>query len=117
VSAESDLYDSLNVAGVTALVSSRIYPDVLPEGCAYPAIVFARSGTDPIESINSIHYGDFVTFAVSIWSNTRATADAVADAVETALRVGGHQVTGRDSGYDSEVGLMASSITVVLLSV
>lgn len=117
MSAESDLYASLNVAGVTALVSSRIYPDMLPEGAAYPAVVYARTGTDPIDSISSMHFGDFVTFAVSVWGKTRTQADAAADAVEAALRSAGHQVVGRDAGADDQTGLVASTINVTLLSV
>lgn len=117
MSAESDLYDSLNVVGVTSVVSTRIYPDVLPEGCVYPAIVYARSSTDPVDSIGGVHYGDFVSFSVSAWGKTRASADAAADAIESALRVSGHQVTGREAGYDQEVGLMASTVTTVVFSV
>ena len=116
MSAESAFYQAINVAGITALVSTRIYPDALPEGCAYPAIVFTRESTEAIVTIGGVKLADDVTFTISAWAETRTAADAVADALEVALRAAGHGVTGRDGGFDSETGLLASTITATVLA-
>jgi hypothetical protein len=116
VSAESILYTALNVAGVTAIVGTEMHPDYLPEKTTYPAIVYARASTEPIDSISSVHFGDFVTFTISAWAKTRTQADQAADATEVALRAAGHSVTGREAGFDPETGLMASTITAVVLA-
>lgn len=115
--AEADIFAAINVAGVTSLIGSRIYTDVLPENCAYPAVVWVRSGTTPIDSISSIHFGDFVDFGISVWGKTRKDVDAVADAIVTALYAAKHGITGREAGYDPDTGLMATTITTNILSV
>lgn len=114
MSAETELYDALNVGGVTSLVSARIYPDALPEGCVYPAIVFARSSTTPVVSISSQHFADFCDFGVSVWGKTRSQVDTVAAAMEVALRVAGHDITNREAGFDPDTGLVATTITVTV---
>lgn len=117
MSAESDLFAALDVTGVNTLVSQRIYPDFLPEKAAHPAVVYARSNTEPITSISNVHFGDFVSFTVNAWGLDRDSVDAVADAIEVALRAAGHNVTGRDAGADPETALLSASIQVTLLSV
>jgi len=114
VSAETELYAALNVAGVTSLVSSRIYPDALPEDCGYPAIVFARTNTTPVVSIGSQHFVDFVDFGISVWGKTRTQADEVAVAMEVALRTAGHQITNREAGFDPDTGLVATTLTITV---
>lgn len=114
MSAESDLYAALDVPAVNALVSSRIYPDALPEQCAYPAIVFARANTTPIVSLSSQHFADIVDIAISVWGKTRAQVDAVADAMQIALRTAGHAVTNREAGFDPETALVATTISVTV---
>lgn len=113
MSAESDLYAALSgYAALTSLVGTRIYPDVLPEECAYPAVVFARQATDPVPSISGIDFGAFVDFQVGAWAPTRAAADAAGAQVEAALRAVGDPPTGRNAAFDPETGLYASLIEV-----
>ena len=114
MSAEAELYAALNVDAVTGLVGDRIYPDAMPEGGVYPAIVFSRSNTTPVVSIGSQHFGDFVDFGVSVWGKTRTQVDTVASAVEVALRVAGHEITNREAGFDPDTGLVATTITVTV---
>lgn len=114
MSAETELYSALNVVGVTSLVSDRIYPDALPEGCVYPAIVFSRSNTAPVVSISSQHYADFADFGVSVWGKTRTQVNTVASAMEVALRVAGHEITNREAEFDPDTGLVGTIITVTV---
>lgn len=113
--AEQSLYSLLtSAAGVTALISTRIYPDAMPEGCIYPAIVFARNSTEPIASISNINFGSDVTMTVDCWAKTRSSADAVAAAVTSAINNSDFFLTGREAGFDSESGLFATILTVIV---
>lgn len=112
MAAEDALYTLLSgAAGVTALVSTRIYPDVLPEDCAYPAVVFARQSTEPYLGIGNQVFGTDVGLAIGCWATTRTSADAVAAAVEAALSGSAFLRRGRESAYDPETGLFAAQIT------
>lgn len=111
MAAEDALYTLLSgAAGVTALVATRIYPDVLPEECAYPAIAFARLTTDPILGIGNQLFGSDVGLTIACWAQTRTGADAVAAVVEAALTGGAFLLRGREAAYDPETGLYASQL-------
>lgn len=114
--AEDNLYSTLSgAAGVTALVSTRIYPDAFPEDCARPAVAFSRAGTDPIVTIGGTVLGQDVTMQIMCWADKRSEADAVADAVVTACAAAGYSYTGRTSGYDEELGAHVATVDIVIL--
>ncbi len=116
MSAESTLYGYLSGhAALVALVGDRIYPDVMPEGTAFPAIVFARTGTEPTYSLAGALMCEDVSFVVGVWGTTRDSADDVADAIVAALHANGERMTAREPAFDPEVGLYATNITVTLL--
>lgn len=112
MSVESSFYSLLSGAGgVTALVGTRIYPDALPEKCAYPAIVFARTRTDEVRSVSGQVFGADVDLSVGCWAETRTAADEVAVAIEALL--GSTWVrAARESAMDPETGLFATILTV-----
>ena len=57
MSAESDVYAALSgFSGLTTIVGTAIYPDVLPEKTPYPAVVFARVRTEPVISISNVYF-------------------------------------------------------------
>ena len=113
MSAETVLYSTLSgAAGVTALVSTRIYPDVAPQEGSLPAITFERTGT---EYHNTIHGTVIATVAaMDVWcmGATRASAEAVCDAVATAVRVAGFLTTGRRAEFDPESDLWAAVLSI-----
>lgn len=114
---ESDFYALISGAGsVTALVAARIYPDVLPEECVYPAIVFARGSTDLVYSISGQCFGGDVSLNVGCWAKTRGAADGVAAAVIAALTPGVWTTPGQDAAYDPETGLYATTLVVTKFS-
>lgn len=114
---ESDFYSLLSGAGgVTALVAARIYPDVLPEDCVYPAIVFARGRTDLVYGISGISFGGDVDMNVGCWAKTRGAADSVAAAVIAALTPGVWATPGQEAAYDPETGLYATTMVVTKFS-
>ena len=110
---EADFYTLLSGnAGVTVAVSTRLYPDMLPEDCAYPAIVFARTRTEPINGLSGQVFGADVDLSVGCWAKTRITADLVAVAVEAALAGSAFIRTAREAAIDPETGLLATILTV-----
>lgn len=117
MSAESDLYTILSGhAALTALVSTRIYPDAIPEDKPYPAVVFVRAGTEPIGTIHGTTHGEFASMRIECWGKNRESADAVAAAVNAALVAAKEVPTGRAGGFDPEAGLFATTIEVTLLA-
>lgn len=111
MSVETSVFSVLSAAaGVSALVEQRIYPDVLPETTVYPAVVFARTRTDPVYSIGSVYFGADVGIQVGCWGKTRTEADAVGSAVEAALRAAGMPHQGKQAGYDPDTDLFATVI-------
>lgn len=116
MSAESVLYAALSGhAGLGALVDTRIYPDVLPEEAAYPAVVFARVATDPTYNLAGALLCEDVELQIGAWSTTRGEADAVAAQVVAALAASGQRHVAQESGYDEDVGLYAATVSVELL--
>lgn len=110
---EADFYALLSGnAGVIAQVSTRLYPDALPEECAYPAIVFARTRTEPFTGLSGQVFGSDVDLTVGCWAKTRTAADLAAVAVESALAGSAFVRTAREAAMDPETGLLATIITV-----
>lgn len=115
MSAETLVFSALSShAPLAAWVSDRIYPDVLPEKTAYPAVVFARERTDPVYSISNHYFGADVSLQVGCWGKTRSEADAVAVAALVALESAGLLPKGRTAGYDPETDLYAAVIDLDL---
>ena len=57
MSAEANLYSALTArAALTALVGNRIFPDVIPEDCALPAIVYQRASTSPVTTVVAFQF-------------------------------------------------------------
>lgn len=113
MSAETVLYSTLSGAsGVTALVSTRIYPDVAPQDGSLPAVTFERVAT---EYHNTIHGTVIATVAaMDVWcmGATRASAEAVCDAAATAVRAAGFLTTGRRAEFDPESDLWAAVLSI-----
>lgn len=111
MSAETELYAALSgLAGLTTLVSTRIYPDAIPENVALPAVVYVRANTTPYYNIGGYLLAEDVKFAITAWAESRTNAEAVADQIRIALDNSGNPITDRSSGFDAEVGLFAVTI-------
>jgi hypothetical protein len=75
-------------AGITALVSSRIYPLVLPQEPTLPALVVTRISTPRIVSHDtSGATGDLISprYQFDAWGTSQAATKAIADALRAAL--------------------------------
>jgi hypothetical protein len=115
MSAETQLYSTLSAAaGVTAIVSLRIYPDFIGQEIACPAIVQRRMET---EYVTTIHTNAVQASRVTleIWCmvlTARADAEALADAVESALATSQFTPVGRRPEFDNETETFATVLTV-----
>jgi hypothetical protein len=98
-------------ASVAALVGTRIAQNGAPQGADLPLVVFTSSTTHDLGLDNTI-LATGVTLQVQCWALTAAAADAVADAVQTAVFGAGYVVTDRASGFDPELELDATMLTV-----
>lgn len=101
MSAETDVKSTLGAAAaVTALVSDRITPDARAQDAATPAIVYQRTGTQFVPTIHSAVALTRVTLAVIAIADTRASAEAVADAAQAALLTAGMDPVARVAEFD-----------------
>ena len=73
------------VAGVTALVSTRIYPDMAPQNAVFPYIVFQKLNTSPTDTKEGVSPLDKLLVQVDCYSNNYDNAHSLAAAVRTAL--------------------------------
>jgi hypothetical protein len=110
---ETDFYALLTgSAGMTALVAQRIYPDILPEKAAWPAIVFARQATEHDRLIDGTIAATRVELSVQVWAETRTSAAAVSDAIEAALVGSEYMVLARADAADPETGLLGCLLAI-----
>ena len=71
-------------APLTALVGTRIAQDAVPEGAAFPLVVFSASH-DLTLGLNDNLLADQCSLSVQCWGLTGVSASAVADAVAAAV--------------------------------
>lgn len=102
---EQQLYTVLAAnAPVAALVITRIYPLLMPQGVTLPAISYQRVATVPNNDLEGTQNHEWVRVQVDCWHNNYAGVKALAAAVRTALQVTpvyGQLLTELDD-YDSE---------------
>lgn len=95
--------------GLTALVSDRIYPDVMPDAPTYPSVTFQKvSGSSARGAMNDPPLMA-ASFQVSSWAKSRAQASKIAAQARKALdRKRKISVTGvalDDCFYESDVDM------------
>lgn len=83
---ESALYSYLsNKASVTALVSDRIYPQVAPQGTAYPFVTFNVLSEDTQHDMSGASGLTNVAMQIDAWCETVADRVSVSEALRNAL--------------------------------
>lgn len=102
-------------AGLTALVGTRIALNAVPPGMARPLVVFTAAH-DLTHNLLGQAVADTCSLAVQCWADTAAAADAVADQVAAAVAAApsdaGAVVLDRATGYDPDLDLHATVLTV-----
>lgn len=104
---EEALYKYLrDDAGVSALVSDRIYPLVAPQGAIMPAIVHQRITTARPQTLDGSSGVALPWFQFRCWAATYDEACALAEAVRLALLRfrGGYGEVVRSSTPENETG-------------
>ena len=117
MSAETQLNAVLKAAGaVTSIVgsgtSARIYPDVVPQEIALPCIAFSRTGTEVLGTLSSAVVSTRASIECWCMASTRAAAETLADAVQSACAAAWFIPSSRRSEYDHEAGLWASVLNL-----
>lgn len=111
MSAETITKDVLTgSAGVTALVSVRIWPDELPQKTAKPAITFERQGDQREYTLDNTLAATKVSMAVTGWAATRASANAVGAAIVAAFAAAGMVCESQDAVYVPELDEYAAVV-------
>jgi len=72
-------------ANVTAIVSTRIYPDMATQDAAYPFIVYSHEDTTPTNTKDGASPLDADNFNVQIFAKTYTQAQDLAAKTRTAL--------------------------------
>ena len=88
-------------AGVTALVSTRIYPVLMPQEAAYPAIIYSVSNRPMDRSTKDRDADhDTATVSFSFWADIQFGQDAYTslDAIDSAVRIALDYVAGTAGG-------------------
>jgi hypothetical protein len=86
---EEGLYAYLSTyAGLTSLISTRVYPLVIPQGATLPCLTYQRISTNRSLSHDSSGIGSELTssrFQFDAWATTALSAKAITDQVRAAL--------------------------------
>ena len=114
MSAETALRALLVADGTTAaLVGARVSADRMEQGAVRPFVVFARTASLPVTTIGGVVLKTQASIDVQCWAKTRAGADALADAVTTAIRgVVRQTVPGRSAVYDTDLDAHGTILNV-----
>lgn len=82
---EEDIFTALSgFAGLSALVSDRIYPLRLPQGGSLPAIVYTRVSGERVNNLDGENIQN-PRYQVDCWAENYAGAKAAAAQVELAF--------------------------------
>lgn len=112
MSAEEDLYTALSGdAGIIALVGTRVHIDKRDEDEVLPSIVFQRTGTRPVTTIHGTVVANTIALGVACVAETRASAEAVANAVEAAV-VPTFILVNRVSDYDPDTQFHVATVSL-----
>ena len=105
MSIEATLFATLNNnSALTALVGSKIYPNVAPDNVAVPYITYQVVVGTPYSLINTAHSTERKLFQVNCIANTYTNAKAIAEACKNAINgtVGYFKDEGDDYFYQTE---------------
>jgi hypothetical protein len=113
VSIETDFRAALAAhAPLVSLVGQRIALNAIQQGQSVPYVVFTSSREPQLNLLNEV-LATRAQIEVQCWGSTAAAAGEVADAVQAALAgEPAVAVLGRATGYDAELSLDATVLTV-----
>jgi len=71
--------------GVSALIGTRIYPDIAPQNVAYPFAVYSVNGTLPTDTKDGVSPLDVIDLGVVVYAESYDATQTIAKAIRTAL--------------------------------
>lgn len=74
-----------SATAVTALVSTRIYPDMATQDAAYPFIVYSHENTTPTNTKDGVSPMDMDSFDIQVFAKSYSVAQDIASKIRTAL--------------------------------
>jgi hypothetical protein len=102
-------------APLTALVGDRVALNAVPEGAAFPLVVFAVSES-PVVGLDSETSVTQCAIEVECWADDPAASSAVADAVKAAMGAAPAArcacIVARAGSFDPELGKDATTLSV-----
>lgn len=72
-------------AGTAALVSTRVYPKIMPQQPTMPAIVYQMIDNDRVQAHRGQTTGAKARFQVTCWGSTTASCEAVSEQARLAM--------------------------------
>jgi len=82
---EKAIYSLLTTNGVSDLVSTRVYPLILPQPATFPAVTYQRITGDWGITMDGAHNYAEEVFQINTWAATYDGARTLADAVRKVL--------------------------------
>ena len=80
------IYNILSTTGnVSALVGTRIFPNVAPQTTAFPFIIYDVTGVEPTNTKDGVSTLDTNNVMISVYSNTYSEASSLAQLVRIAM--------------------------------
>jgi len=74
-----------NTGNVSALVGTRIFPNVAPQTTAFPFIIYDVTGVEPTNTKDGVSTLDTNDVMISVYSNTYSEASSLAQLVRIAM--------------------------------
>lgn len=79
----------LDDAGLSALVGSKVFALVIPQGTKLPCITFQRIGGSPANTLSGASGLEEIDLQIDVWAKNYGEAKAIAKAVRAAMPPGG----------------------------
>lgn len=113
MSASTDLRALLlSGAALALLVGTRVFADRAEQKTPRPFAIYTITQTEPQYALDNSEHGRLTVFELQCWADTRSVAEALADAAEAALRDDFRVILSRSGGYDAELDLELTSLSV-----
>lgn len=87
------------VTALAAVASGRVYPQIAPEGAAYPLVNYRVLNKSPVATIHGAPLATEYQVVFECWGTTYSSALSTAESVRTAI-----EASGLDYGYVDEPG-------------
>lgn len=101
-------------ANVEALVNTRIFPVVMPQGSVLPAITYHETANSPVNTLAGKTGLENPTFAINSWATSHKTANTLSKAVSSAMdgvRTFRALLINEIDVYDPEIDVFAKAQT------